>query len=404
MENKLEIAKELYEQAYNIREKARISRGNATLYLKASNKCVEASEILKDYVSSSSIDIYTKFTLEMYLWYYLFESENMLSSYYYDLKQYKLAINHLRKSSQYLSESIKAINNAITDSNCPNKQIFHDNIVIWKFYENSLLPNELSIIAKLKWEKEEYISSLDYYKTAVNKAEVCMNDSTILVNQGKLPPEFKRIGIGNYIAMTANVSAALSQIIYTKLNKCHDKKYEDMYIDLLELFFRVYILSKNAYLENPEWEHYSEGSYIYLNNIKILLTQNKPLWKKIYLKFEENKELLEIMKDIDKKKYNKIRRESDKYDKKVGQLWASGSFFLLLFVVILGLVTLSANIIKSFWTFLAIITSVEIILLLVSAVILKIQGELSEQGFLKLISMAFKNQLSFLEIFKGDKK
>ena len=80
-------------------------------------------------------------------------------------------------------------------------------------------------------------------------------------------------------------------------------------------------------------------------------------------------------------------------------LWKVGSFWILLFIFIIGGIDVLANS-KSFLFFLAEIISVEFLIVVLGAFILKSSNMISEKGFIKYMSMALKIQSNLFKIFK----
>ena len=381
--NLLNEANQLYSKACKLKDEARKSKDNYTVYTQAAN-CYEqtADKYIEIYNMIKNLDkksVNNPEEMMIFSEYYRYESEKCLSVYFYHKRDFQNSLNHFEKSK-------KNINNAINMLNKISRNEFWEKeLNVWKFFRTSNNNYYNIIMASKCWDEKKYIDTLDYYTKSLENLKKILINVEQLVDKGILEEVYLRITIGNVIAMSANIQSVKALLAANDLT---DIDQDQLVLKLLNLFYKCYELSKKAYDKNPEWVEYAQGSVINLNNIKQILSNNMELWKSIYIEFMDNSNFLKIMMDFDLKKFKEIKGEV-KLDN--SSMWKIVSFWPLFLIIILCIIFKLANEITIVKLIIAIVFS-EILILTLGIFILRTSGFLSEEGFLKSISILLKKQ------------
>lgn len=254
------------------------------------------------------------------------------------------------------------------------------------------------MLARKAWDNGDSVKALDYYKEALDRTERMVEEVDKKVNQGALDLTYKRITMGNSFGMRANITSAMTKIILDHSTSHKDLSKNEL-LNLIKYIWDAYCLSQRAFETNPEWNQYLKGQEINFDNLKEILKENKHLWADLYVKFENEKEFIKLMKIIDPKQTNKLTSEYSFQDNKLVKLWSIGSFFLLAFGFIITGLTIVSNVISSSWLILLVFIFAEVFLLIIGAFVIRTTGDLTEASFLKLINMALNQQFGFLRRF-----
>lgn len=378
----LDKANKSYDMACEYTDSARKSKQNYPIYLDAANKYKDAAEL---YINISQMLInkgneYEKKCNEMIIFseYYKFEKEKSITAYYYEDRQLDKCLEHYNKSNMHITEAI----NKLID--IERNDYWERELSVWKYFKDNNNDFYNYIMARKYWDNNEYIEALDYYNKSLDNQKNLVEKVEMLVKNNILDPCYLRITKGNAVATNANINAAMSQIVYSKKDSISD----DIYIKLIKLFYKCYKFSELAYVKNPEWDDYEEGSNVYLNNIREILLENIPLWKSVYIEFEDNKEFLKIMKNIDLDVYKKIESEATLDN---NFIWKFISFWPLLFIFIIGIIFILSKML-SFDKLVLIMLFTEITIIILGLFILRTTGFLSEDGFLNSLHTIFNKQ------------
>lgn len=406
---KLKQIDEICDQAFELRNEARKSVDNYELYLEAAEKFKYVIDfqqkslklIKRDNIHKLSpeiqCEIYKSIATNEHL---QFERYNCIAVYNYMQMEYKEAIEYGLRVEKHIDNAIEALHKIDIDRRnvCSKEEINYD-IKRWTYYK---LENNIRCYvyrAEDEAKKEKYMNSIDYYRIAVKKMKQLINEMPKY--EDVLEAEYYRIAQSNYLAMISNTSCEMINLMEsTYAQKNSD---EISLIDIISESWNAYNYTELAYKNNPVWTDYKDVRRLQMSLLEKLLRENKGNWNSIYIKFEDNKELLKIMKKVDSKKYNRVESKLKLNENNAFKLWQIGSFWILLFLILSGVIGMLAKII-AFWTFLAAITAVEIIFMIIGGFTLKSIDSLSESGFIKLMSIATKNQLSILKVFRKNKE
>lgn len=379
---KLQQAETYFKTACKLKDKARISPDNISIYIEAAENAHKAGELYEEvYHNSDKIGDYE---LKTFYNYYYYEENDSLGWYYYEKHDCEKARIHKLIAKEKISDALNVINNIprnLPETDQKQLKSFHTS---WTFYMKLLDVGLLSCDAREAWDNKQYIKSINSYRTQLP----LIND---LIKQAKyLGSSYERIMKGNYSTIHANISQAMAAKIKMDRSSSDSPIHETEAIRYLKLIFDAYKNVCVAREHNPEWQQYPTLIELHYNNLFNLLNDVKPKWKNIYIEFREEPEFLNIMRKVDLDEFMKI--ETKHNNDPTIKLWAMGSFFVLVFVLVAGVIFVFALSRVAWWKFVFAVFSVEAIILIVGAFSLRATCEISERGFLKLIKLALKYQ------------
>jgi len=393
MSIKSEIVNREFKEGRRLKEAARKSTQNLEDYIQAAEHLYNASTLSLEISKDNGNSLEERAQTEALAFYYSYERHYCLGTFFYEKRQIPQAISHFDQGLQDLKMGISLIENI---SSTVDKEIanhLRSLLPKWRYF----LKMEESVIhaanGRSAWDRDLLVDALDSYRKAaqIQKDAIQMAET--------FEPPYYRITVGNYIGMMANESRALAGIILKKgtmEEKVDSSKLisTDSAIDLLRYTLHAYLLSKSAFDNNPEWDQYREGAENCIDNIRNFLNDNPASWLKIYLSFEHQPEFLTIMKTTNLDRFKEV--EDQRFNKsKPLILWKVGGFMLFMLIVISAIVYLLFTSLSNFWWLLLALVTIEVLFLLVGGMILRTIGDLSEQGFLKLVALALKHQFKF---------
>lgn len=318
----------------------------------------------------------------------LFEKETCLSLFDAINSGFSKAIVHNEQSKKHINNAIKLLTKFKNEKHLTEEHIvlIDNDLVTWKFFLEEANCKHYYLKYEQAIQKQDSGSALDNIRLAIKKLsslkEYVEEHSEIIGIQ------FLRIVKGNILAMCSNEFVNLMDILQKNKSSLSETKI----IQMIGSLWEAYNLSKFALKENPEGQYYVEVTDMQKARLKDLLKSFRNDWKTIYIEFEDQKEFLKIMKNIDTKKYNQLQAELYIKNNMGVKLWTVGSFMLLALVVIGSLLVLMANNIKNVWLVIPIFVTMQAAFIIVNSFILKSIDNLSEIGFIQLIQLAFKFQ------------
>lgn len=392
----LEEIKAQYEKGHQLKEEARKSNLNLEKYSEAAKYFDKAANLLNDYIKKPELIFDDSVQSKVFFNYYLSEKHSCLYSFYYEKHQTTIAKENLEKTIAFISKAIKIIKSDAPNCSADKKAHLESFLPKWEYF---LKNEEIQIYApdaRKYWDLNQPVEALDIYRRMSKK----LYDLISYTKSLEIEPVYERIAIGNYIGSIANESAAMAKIFLSKsINGKVSTLNQNELFSLLRHTFDAAQFGRKAYLENPEWEQYLIGAQQTENNIVNLLKTNSHIWLPTYLYFEDDKEFLKFMKRIDLEKFKDVEAKVHFTQNKAGKLWSIGSFWLLLFLIIVGVLVLLFSSNFSWWQIILLIIFTETILLIIGAFSLRTLGDLSEQNFLKLIKISLSHQFSNLKYF-----
>lgn len=397
-----EYFEELFDQAKLLKDQAR-QEGKRILALGAADAFGLAAGEARKWLKSNEFtnrDLAKKLYVASLIPYFLYEEHLNRSSYYYAENEIDKAKQYLESSKQHLDRAIASISDAVANASLlPEKLRMLDNrLQVWKYYRESTGIYELALQAKEAWKREDVYSSLDYYVRVVELSTAHLQKVHELVNAKILEPIFLRIETGNYLGMRLNATVSMSKIVHSKLtsNDYPSAEHKLLGMKMLSFFLTSYRQAGEAFLTNPEAEQYHRGQALIEGNIEKFLRDNKSLWTDVYIEFQGDEELKKFMTRIDARKFRSVQNQISG-DNKLVKLWSFGSFFLLTFLIISGAVLVFITHVN-WWASIISFSTIEVLLLIVGAFVLRTIDDLSETGFLELVRMAFEFQFNVFSL------
>lgn len=391
------INEELFEEANKLRNMARESVENYKYYFTASEKFQLLADYyyrllinLKNIHSYSNLEIETqKKIINANRNHVMYEKEICLFMYRSFIKDYSVAEEHLNNSENHIELAIKELKSI--KSNIKNEHEFNYDIKNWTYHKNEINFYRYSMLSSKLCNEKKYGEALDNIRQAI--IEIKNNIETINDYIDVIGIEYIRITKSNMFAMMSNQYAIITKAIVKNFKSSHTSITEGLLIEALKMLWNSYNSSLEALKENPLWDGYSEVMKNQTEWLKYILKNNLDTWEKIYIHFEEDKEFLCLMKEINVEKYTKIYYKLTTSNNKLFKTWLSASYFVLLFVVIVISVTFITTTILAWWKLILAFIFIETILICLGAFTLRLTGDLSESKFIDLINIAVSSQL-----------
>lgn len=399
----VEEINQLYNEGFTYKEIGRKSETNINEYKKAAEAFDKAANLSFEYAKKYELESHERWGVEILALYYLFEKHECYSAGYYNIRDIDNALKHWEESIKHLRDAISLAKHALSKSESDKfNEKYTSHLNVWRYLLDVNVIKGDSIKAREAWDNERVVEAFDLYKIIVEKTKALYQHATIYVSEGKLPLVYKRIATGNLIGMMANISSAMAKLVYQKSGNLDDSSKAipiEMGIKLVKHILESYRLATNAFDENPEWDQYLNGAQISMNNIEAFLKDNKDKWKILFIEFENDTEVINLMKKIDSKQYRKARDELIG-DNKHAKLWSVGGFWLFVLLVIFSSLFMAAKVISSWWVLVMVIVLGEGVFVILGGLVLRSIGDVSEKGFLEMIKMSFEFQFKIIKNFK----
>jgi hypothetical protein len=202
----------------------------------------------------------------------------------------------------------------------------------------------------------------------------------------------------NLLSKEIKLEACRAELILLRIKKGIETK-KDSFEEIIGNYIAMTKTSKVAYKTNPNSDKFRD-SYLELKKELIQLLQNsKPYWFSYLIKFENEKEIEDIMKEIDVEKYKLEKAKLELKEKPIKQIVLIGSFYTFMFLAILLSIVLIANLKLPFYVFFFSIILAIVSYVCLNAFILKSVNSLSEEGLIKILELAFKFPIAGLKSF-----
>ncbi len=261
----------------------------------------------------------------------------------------------------------------------------------WKAEQQAATVHLSAIHARENWDTGNPVEAQDWYHRAASQAQKAIE----FLDSHDLDPTAERIMRGNNLGMIANAEQAIAKVLLDRHRQSGTESLshasDQTAVDLLTAFLKTLEAGRAAAQANIEWRQHQHAVDQTTHNIKRLLTECGDRWGLFLTAFSGNLELESIMYGMDK---DKLRHaELQKAERTpVGRLWVVGSFWLMLFGMVIASVFLLLK--TGWWYALLAIVGIPVLFLVLSASILRSTGDISEAGFLETVKLALKFQLS----------
>ncbi len=394
MPTKSEQLNEEFQQGLLLKENARKSLENLEDYIQAAEHFKNASELSSELADEKNMSADEKAQHIAFASYYSFERHSCLGNYSYEKRDIATAITNKNAALHPLTDAISFVEHLPPNISRDVVEHLSKNLANWRFYHEMEEASIYATQARGAWDNGQLIDALDFYRRAAK-----MQQAAIKMTE-TLQPAYHRITLANHIGMMSNALNTLAQIT---LKKGPVKQNDDSSrllpsesaIDLLQYTLNAYLFSKSAFEQNPEWDQYAVGAQVSLNNIQTFLKDNSTSWLEFYIAFENQPEFLKIIKNTNLEHFKEVEAQRYFKENKALKVWQIRGFFLSVLIVISGIIYLFATSFTNFWYLFLIFITLEVLFLLTGGLILRSLGDLSEQGFLKLVTLALQHQFRF---------
>lgn len=368
-------------EAETIKGKA-ISYDDKKMFLEAGNLYQVVIDIFSKIIFR---DVDAELTKKALLFYYQFERDDCYNSVSIKEGKYDEAQKYADISYLKLQEALSSINSDYDKVTIKTKEVFSE---LTKFWTLSLKNTKIKQIEpkakKSFFDSKNFIQSLDYYREMLKISEEVIE----YCNNNAISQDYLRIVKGNHLITSANISQTMVNILFDKIENNQIK--DDLSADILKHALNTFKYSQSAFDANPEHDKYHIGNKIVKENIIRLLIENKSKWRDYLIEFENDNELIKIMKNTDYKNYleNQVNDFID--SNPIKKTLVIGGFYLIAMISIFAIpITIALLKISWYWGLLIIITGLSLYSIFVIT-ILRTNDKLSEENYVMLMKIILK--------------
>lgn len=389
-------AGKLYEEAMKIKDEARKSDKNLSLYQSAADKYLAASNAYEKYLGFSEVSNINNITqAKAFRAYYLFESNECRYSFENKNERFQEAKEYAKKAQIHIEDAIGIIEQSFDKLNDDTQRHLSKMKMNWGLCQRTIKLKISEPLAKQAMKDKDYISAMDHYRVAGIAQDAILD----YLSNTDIEEVYCRIQRANCIAGKANIAIAKAGVL---IKQQEENPEIDNTIEILTLFIQSIELSAQAHEENPEWVLYKIGKDRMYANIKELLSDHPNEWRKFYNHLENNKTLRIIMKDMDNENFKQISdtEVAEKVSEdKTKKLLIYGCFWFFVFIILGSLSTLLF--LKAGWIIaLSVLFATQIAYAMISATVLRNMGDLSEKNLMELYRTGIRLNFNLLKYFK----
>lgn len=314
----------------------------------------------------------------------------------YERRDCDTALDELQQEKRYLESAEREAERLMPSLSEANKTRLEGHLQSWKATLAAIPSSEYAQRARRAWDMGNAVEALDWYRHGVTHAE------EMLELEKKVPPSVnpaaRRVMRGNMYTAISNAAQAMGRVLFEQSKNDNRSLFDlsrDEGMQYLGHLLDWHSAGTTATKENPEWQQMGMGLQVCRSNIEQFLHKTKEYWPLVYSRYQGNKTLEMLMRQIDSERYAMAKEDKILRENKVARLWAIGSFWLFVLACITVLVAFVVNVVP-LWAVLPSLIGIEVILLFIGAFTLRASGDLSQANFLKLIALAAKFQFRSL--------
>lgn len=379
---------EIYLKAMEHEKTARTSPEHIDSTKTAAEGFEEAAKLSEAASANTSLPSCSRAEAEAYAKYYWSCYYKALGWFWYEKRNTDAARDNEEQRQQFLKEAIDVVKarwDEFADDRHEHMEKMRNS---WKAEQQASVVHLSAIRARENWDAGKPVEARDWYHRTASQAR----EAVEFLNTHDLDPTSERVMRGNMLGMIANAEQAIAKVLLGRLSQSGvqslSKADDQLAVDLLAAFLRTLEAGKQAVQANIEWAQYQHAADQTISNIKTLLSDCRDRWPLFLIQFPNSPELRTFMNNIDAKTLRQANAMIEAERTPVGRLWAVGSFWLMVFVVVVGAIWLLLTI--GWWSALLAVVSIPVLFLAVTAAILRSSGDLSEAGFLETLKLSLK--------------
>lgn len=289
----VEQMNDLFSEASALKDSARVSPTNNDANIEASRRYGKAADIARGLLSKADIPDDLRSHLDIYATYYSYESKVTLRAWHYERHEITEATECQKAASTLLADHVRQIEAALETANAGETAHLNATLDKARFFRGMDEVAASAIRARAAWDKDDFISALDEYRTVIPLLARLVEESKNLK-----VPAYYRVTVGNYLGMVANCSGALAKHI-AHTHGLPGVVPHEIACDLVCYTLDAYRAGMAACDANPEWTQYRGLAQLCRSNVETLLEDNKAGWQELYADLHDDPDLLKIMGRID---------------------------------------------------------------------------------------------------------
>ena len=383
----LEKTEKVYLAACEYQAKARSAGGDLALGEQAASHFAEAARLSAQAATDEKLSTDAQAQAAIFAKYYEYCQHETLCWVAYERRLCEDALAEGKAGLRSMAEAVRLLDEAL--DSLPND--VRDHLIrqrrSWEFERQFSRVMAEAIEGRHLWDSGRFVDAMDHYRRAVAQGRAALEH----VQSDGVPSASERILVANIYGMMSNSAKALTKLIFERGRSANGEPSVldgSSSIELLRHNFDAYRFDMAAYRTNPEWQQYWDSAQACLDNLRQFLRDNPDAWAETYLAFEGESEFLALMKQIDPGAYRKAELAPVASEHLVARLWGIGSFWLMVFAVVVGAICLLLTI--GWWSALLAVVSIPVLFVAVTAAILRSSGDLSEAGFLETLKLSLR--------------
>lgn len=387
----LKVINDLYDHAIKLEANSRKSSRNIDFAKSAADEFDRVHNLTIELCSETSDSLKKTERLALATYYKSLHHKN-LAWFHYMKRDADQAISNESERQGQLSEAIQLGISVLDQIDTKGKELLTNNLKCWNFEKIASTAAMEGVKARACWDKSELIEALDHYRNASE----AFGQAFEYIKSEHLESNYYRITLGNLLTMQVNEQTVLTQI---SLRRTAEYGIESI-ISVLRSIYQAYLLSIDAQRANPEWDELPEMVNHNREGIIKFLETNKSIWPQIHAAFSGIPQFHSLMKECDPARFQEVAFESSGDLSPAERLWLTGSFWILLFVVVAAFLLYSTSAFGIVST-ISLVAAAIVLTIVIGALILRSTGELSEASLIDLVRLALRLQAKQItKIFK----
>lgn len=382
---------DIYQHAISLETDSRKSPANIDFAKSAAEEFDKVHHLTTE-LCSATTDSLKKAERSALATYYKSLHHKNLAWFHYMKRDINQAISNESERQRLLAEAIKLGTSLLKLLDDQAKDLLANNLKNWNFEKIGSTAAMEGFKGRARWDKNELVEALDHYGDSIT----AFANALEYIDSEHLGSTYYRITLGNLLTMQTNQQTVLTKI---SISRIAEHGIESI-ISALRSMYEAYLLSIKAQRANPEWD---ELPAMVTHNRKWtlkFLEANKSIWPQIYAAFMDTPHFHSFMKECDLGRFQEVAFEASGDLSPAKRLWLTGSFWILLFVVVAAFLLYSTSAFGIVST-ISLVAAAIVLTIVIGALILRSTGELSEASLIDLVRLALRLQAKQItKIFK----
>lgn len=373
---------DMYQHAISLETNSRKSPANIDFAKSAAEEFDKVHQLTNE-LCSATTDSLKKAERSALAAYYKSLHHKNLAWFHYMKRDINQAISNESERQSLLNKAIQLGESVLDQIDPQGKELLANNLKHWNFEKFGSAAAMEGAKGRAFWDKNELIEALDHYRNASE----AFSQAFEYIKSEHLESNYYRITLGNLLTMQVNEQTVLTQISVRRI----DEYGIESIISVLRSIYQAYLLSIEAQKANPEWDELPKMVNHNRNGIIKFLETNKSIWPQIHAAFSGTPQFHSLMKECDPDRFQEVTIEAMGNLPRVKRFWVTGSFWILLFLIVAAILLYSTATFGIISTIIVVTCGI-VLTIGIGALILRSTGDLSEAGLISLVKLILRIQ------------